>query len=255
MLASEISQLVTENTHIEAEVPICPPSELKLRLPRRDKHVQVVYRGQVEVKNVMDGTDDRIIAIVGPCSIHDPQAAREYAMKLHQLASELKGELLILMRVYFEKPRTNVGWKGLLNDPDLNDTCDIEKGLEVGRNLMLDIVGTGLPIAAEALDVLTPQYIQDLVSWTAIGARTTESPCHRQMCSGFTSAVGFKNGTDGNLDIAVNAIIASGSPSSFLTCSVEGQACIVRTCGNPHCHVVLRYGCHTHTKEKYRCKK
>ena len=237
----DVSQLVTENINIEEEVPICKPSELKTRLPRREKHIKVVHNGQVQVKRVLESEDDRFIVIVGPCSVHDVQAAREYAMKLHQLADELKNELVILMRVYFEKPRTNVGWKGLLNDPFLNDTCDIEKGLEMGRNLMLDITGTGMPIAAEALDVLTPQYIQDLVSWTAIGARTTESSCHRQMSSGFSSAVGFKNGTDGNLDVAVNAIRASSSPSSFLTCSVEGNVCVVRTKGNPLCHVVLRY--------------
>eukprot|EP01061_Rhynchopus_euleeides_P020234 TRINITY_DN32977_c0_g1_i1.p2 TRINITY_DN32977_c0_g1~~TRINITY_DN32977_c0_g1_i1.p2 ORF type:complete len:366 (+),score=174.73 TRINITY_DN32977_c0_g1_i1:57-1154(+) len=238
----DTSRLVTENLHIEAEVPICKPSELKARLPRRSKHVATVHEGQVAVKRVLDGEDNRLIVVVGPCSVHDVQAAREYAMKLHQLADELKDQLLIVMRVYFEKPRTHVGWKGLLNDPFLNDTCDIERGLEMGRNLMLDITGVGLPIAAEALDVLTPQYIQDLVSWTAIGARTTESPCHRQMCSGFSSAVGFKNGTDGSLDVAVNAIRAASAPSSFLTCSVEGNVCVVRTRGNPHCHVVLRGG-------------
>eukprot|EP01059_Diplonema_ambulator_P005711 TRINITY_DN154_c0_g2_i1.p1 TRINITY_DN154_c0_g2~~TRINITY_DN154_c0_g2_i1.p1 ORF type:complete len:384 (+),score=130.62 TRINITY_DN154_c0_g2_i1:56-1153(+) len=232
----------TENINIEAEITICKPSELKSRLPRREKHVNTVYQGQVAVKKVLDGSDDRLIVVVGPCSVHDVQAAREYAMKLKQLSDELNDTLVVLMRVYFEKPRTNVGWKGLLNDPFLDDTCNIEMGLEMGRNLMLDITGVGMPIAAEALDVLTPQYIQDLVSWTAIGARTTESPCHRQMASGFSSAVGFKNGTDGNLDVAVNAIRAASGPSSFLTCSVEGQVCIVRTKGNPFTHIVLRGG-------------
>jgi len=236
------AKVVVENINVECEMPICTPVELRKRFPSSEKHIQVVHKGQTAIKDVMEGKDHRLIVVVGPCSVHDVQAAREYAMKLQELAEELSDTLLLVMRVYFEKPRTNVGWKGLLNDPDLNGTFQIQKGLEIGRNLMLDITGIGLPIAAEALDVLTPQYIQDLVSWTAIGARTTESPCHRQMASAFTSAVGFKNGTSGDLEVAVNAIRACRNPSSFLTCSVEGQVCVVKTKGNPHAHIVLRGG-------------
>ncbi|KAJ9457440.1 Phospho-2-dehydro-3-deoxyheptonate aldolase [Diplonema papillatum] len=234
--------VVTENLNIEGEVAICKPSDLKARLPRLDNHVHTVHVGQTAVKNVLDGGDHRLVVIVGPCSIHDEKAAREYAAKLKKLSDELSHTLLILMRVYFEKPRTVVGWKGLLNDPFLDNTCAIEKGLELGRSIMLDITAAGVPVAAEALDVLTPQYIQDLVSWTCIGARTTESPCHRQMASALSSTVGFKNGTDGSMEVAINAIRAASHPSSFLSCSVSGQVCVVRTKGNAHTHIVLRGG-------------
>ena len=235
-------ELITENINIEAEVAICKPNELKASFPRSEKSIKTVHTGQTYFKNICDGREDRLVVIVGPCSIHDVEAAREYAAKLKALAEKLSDVLVIYMRVYFEKPRTNVGWKGLLNDPDLDNSCKIEKGLEMGRSLMLSVTEMGVPIAAEALDVLTPQYIQDLVSWTAIGARTTESPCHRQMASGFSSAVGFKNGTDGDLDVAVNAIRSACQPSSFLTCSVEGRVCVVETKGNAYTHIVLRGG-------------
>ena len=182
------------------------------------------------------------MVVVGPCSIHDVGAAKEYGEKLKKLADELSDSLYIVMRVYFEKPRTTVGWKGLINDPHLNDTFEIEEGLHIGRQLLCDLSEMGLPTATEALDPISPQYLQDLISWSAIGARTTESQTHREMSSGLSSSVGFKNGTDGGLDVAINALLSVAQPHSFLGINSQGNVAIINTSGNPHSHIVLRGG-------------
>ncbi|MDO4250914.1 MAG: 3-deoxy-7-phosphoheptulonate synthase, partial [Moraxella sp.] len=201
-----------------------------------------VLKGRKDIQNILDGKDKRILVVVGPCSIHDVTAAHEYADRLKELAEELKDTLLIVMRVYFEKPRTTTGWKGLINDPDMNDSFDINKGLRMARQLLLELNEKGLPCATEALDPNTPQYMQDLISWSAIGARTTESQTHREMSSGLSCPVGFKNGTDGGMTVAVNAMQAVKSGHSFLGLSSDGQVSIIKSRGNPYAHVVLRGG-------------
>ncbi|MDA8928392.1 3-deoxy-7-phosphoheptulonate synthase, partial [Gammaproteobacteria bacterium] len=193
-------------------------------------------------KAVLDREDPRLIVVVGPCSIHNPEEALAYARKLKPIADELAGSLLIVMRVYFEKPRTSVGWEGLIYDPHLDGSHRIDHGLKIGRRLMLDIADIGLPIGIEALDLITPQYLQDLVTWTAVGARTTESPTHRKLASGISSAVGFKNNIDGSLTVAVNAIRSAAANNSFISVTDEGKVAHFRTDGNPHCHVILRGG-------------
>ena len=194
------------------------------------------------IRNILDGNDPRLFVVVGPCSIHDVDAAIDYAHRLKALAEEVADTLYIVMRVYFEKPRTTVGWKGLINDPYLNDTFKIQEGLHIGRKLLLDIADIGLPTSTEALDPISPQYMQDCIAWSAIGARTTESQTHREMASGLSSAVGFKNGTDGGLDVAMNAIQSAQNPHRFLGINGEGQVAIIHTKGNPYAHVVLRGG-------------
>ncbi|MGB2131232.1 MAG: 3-deoxy-7-phosphoheptulonate synthase, partial [Marinobacterium sp.] len=194
------------------------------------------------IKDILDRKDKRLFVVVGPCSIHDTEAALEYGRKLKVLAEELKDSLYLVMRVYFEKPRTTVGWKGLINDPHLNDSFDIEEGLHIARKLLLDLSEMGLPLATEALDPISPQYMQDLISWSAIGARTTESQTHREMSSGLSCAVGFKNGTDGGLDVAVNAMKSVSHPHNFLGINGDGEVSMVRTRGNRYGHVVLRGG-------------
>ena len=198
--------------------------------------------GHRAVKGILDHEDARLIVVVGPCSIHSPEEALEYARRLKTLADDLSNELLIVMRVYFEKPRTSIGWEGLIYDPHLDGSHKIDHGLRIGRRLMLDIAEIGLPIGIEALDLITPQYLQDLVSWTAIGARTTESPTHRKLSSGISSAVGFKNNVDGGLMVAVNAIRSASATNSFISVTDEGKVALFRTEGNPHCHVILRGG-------------
>jgi len=201
-----------------------------------------VLAGHRAVKAVLDREDPRLIVVVGPCSIHNPEEALAYARKLKPIADELAGSLLIVMRVYFEKPRTSVGWEGLIYDPHLDGSHRIDHGLKIGRRLMLDIADIGLPIGIEALDLITPQYLQDLVTWTAVGARTTESPTHRKLASGISSAVGFKNNIDGSLTVAVNAIRSAAANNSFISVTDEGKVAHFRTDGNPHCHVILRGG-------------
>ncbi len=231
-----------ENLHIHSELEIIHPDQLKREYPLSQKAVDTVLHGQQTVKNILDGTDPRRFVVVGPCSIHDIKAAREYAEKLKQLADKVQDTLFLVMRVYFEKPRTNFGWQGLVNDPHLNGSCDIETGLRQARRLLLDIAEIGLPTAGEALDLVTPQYVQDLFSWTAIGARTTESQTHRKMASGFSSTVGFKNGTNGDLDVAINAMRAAAHENNFVSINSAGRVAVVRTKGNPYTHVVLRGG-------------
>ena len=231
-----------DDVNIEKFIPLMTPAQLKTELPLTDKAHKTVLEGRQTIQNILDGKDNRLLIVVGPCSIHDVEAAHEYADKLKVLADELKDSIFIVMRVYFEKPRTTTGWKGLINDPDMNDSFDIEKGLRMARKLLLDLNEKGLPCATEALDPNTPQYIQDLISWSAIGARTTESQTHREMSSGLSCPVGFKNGTDGSMTVAVNAMNAVKSGHSFLGLSSDGQVCIIKSKGNQYAHVVLRGG-------------
>ncbi len=231
-----------ENLNVASQEPLITPEALKRELPLSGKAAESVENGRQAIYDIMDGKDHRLFVVVGPCSIHDVEAAREYAAKLKKLADEVSDTLLIVMRVYFEKPRTTVGWKGLINDPHLNDTFDIEQGLHIGRRLLLDISELGLPTATEALDPISPQYLQDTISWSAIGARTTESQTHREMSSGLSMAIGFKNGTDGSLDVAVNAMKSVSHPHSFLGIDQQGKVAIIRTRGNNYGHVVLRGG-------------
>lgn len=231
-----------ENLNVASQEALITPEALKKEMPLSDKAAETVSKGRQAIYDIMDGKDHRLFVVVGPCSIHDVEAARDYATRLKKLADEVSDTLLIVMRVYFEKPRTTVGWKGLINDPHLNDTFDIEQGLHIGRRLLLDINELGLPAATEALDPISPQYLQDTIAWSAIGARTTESQTHREMSSGLSMAIGFKNGTDGSLDVAVNAMKSVSHPHSFLGIDQQGQVAIIRTKGNNYGHVVLRGG-------------
>ena len=237
-----MTDLSLEDVNIEAIEPMITPAALKAQIPVTNAARATVLKGRQTIQNILDGTDKRLFVVIGPCSIHDLKAAHEYAARLKALAAELEDTLYIVMRVYFEKPRTTVGWKGLINDPDLNGTFNIEKGLSTARQLLLDLNEKGLPCATEALDPNTPQYMQDLISWSAIGARTTESQTHREMSSGLSSPVGFKNGTDGGMTVAVNAMKSVESGHSFLGLSADGQVSVIRSKGNPYAHVVLRGG-------------
>ncbi len=235
-------QRLLENLNIQSQEPLITPLELKREIPITDRAGETVARGREAVQAILDGTDKRIFVVVGPCSIHDLDAAKDYAQRLKALADEVSDTLLIIMRVYFEKPRTTTGWKGLINDPYLNDSFKIQEGLHIGRRLLMDISELGLPTATEALDPISPQYLQDLITWSAIGARTTESQTHREMASGLSTAVGFKNGTDGGLTVAINAIQSAANPHRFLGINSEGRVAIITTKGNPYSHVVLRGG-------------
>jgi 3-deoxy-7-phosphoheptulonate synthase len=218
------------------------PEEVKAALPLSPAAAETVMRGREAVQRILDRQDHRLFVVVGPCSIHDVKAAREYAARLRRLADEVADTLLIVMRVYFEKPRTTVGWKGLINDPYMDDSFHIEKGLYLARELLLHLAELGLPTASEALDPITPQYLSDLITWTAIGARTTESQTHREMASGLSTPVGFKNGTDGSLSVAINAMHTVSTPHHFLGINQKGQSAVFRTRGNRYAHVVLRGG-------------
>ncbi len=231
-----------QNLHVQSTVPLTSPRDLKLKMSVGEAAAETVLNGRDAVKQILSGTDRRLIVIVGPCSIHDPTSAIEYAGRLHTLAEQVSDRMLLVMRVYFEKPRTTVGWKGLINDPHLNDTFDIGEGLRLARGLLLQIADLGLPAATEMLEPITPQYIADLVTLASIGARTTESPTHRQMASGLSMPVGYKNGTDGSFQVAIDAMQAARSPHSFLGIDADGQTCIVNTTGNPWSHLMLRGG-------------
>lgn len=231
-----------DNLNVVSQEILISPSELKTQLPLSDLASATVTYGRDTIRNILDREDPRLLVVIGPCSIHDPIAAIDYANRLKNLAIEVADTLFIVMRVYFEKPRTTVGWKGLINDPYLNDSFKIQEGLHVGRKLLLDIAELGLPTATEALDPISPQYLQDLISWSAIGARTTESQTHREMASGLSSAVGFKNGTDGSLTVAINALQSVSNPHRFLGINSEGQVSVIHTRGNAYGHVVLRGG-------------
>ncbi|MCL2447342.1 MAG: 3-deoxy-7-phosphoheptulonate synthase, partial [Polyangiaceae bacterium] len=232
----------TNNIHVLDTQPLPSPDALKGDLPITEGAAELVYRSRAEIRAVLSGHDRRPLVVVGPCSIHDPASAMDYAERLLALRRRVEDDLIIVMRVYFEKPRTTVGWKGLINDPHLNGSHDIASGLRVARALLLDVAHIGLPAATEMLDPISPQYLADLVSWTAIGARTTESQTHREMASGLSMPVGYKNGTDGSLTVAINALIAASRPHSFLGIDGAGRVAVVRTKGNPDGHVVLRGG-------------
>jgi 3-deoxy-7-phosphoheptulonate synthase len=221
---------------------VVTPTELKKELPLPESVRELVANSRQTVKDILDGKDDRLFAVVGPCSIHDTELALEYGKRLKALADEVSEQIFIIMRVYFEKPRTTVGWKGLINDPHLNGSFEIEDGLRKARKILIDLSEIGLPLATEALDPISPQYLQDTITWTAIGARTTESQTHREMSSGLSSPVGFKNGTDGSLDVAVNAMKSVVSGHAFLGINPQGQVAITKTKGNQYGHVVLRGG-------------
>jgi 3-deoxy-7-phosphoheptulonate synthase len=221
---------------------VVTPTELKKELPLPEAVRELVTNSRQTVKDILDGKDDRLFAVVGPCSIHDTELALEYGKRLKALADAVSEQIFIIMRVYFEKPRTTVGWKGLINDPHLNGSFEIEDGLRKARKLLINLSEIGLPLATEALDPISPQYLQDTITWTAIGARTTESQTHREMSSGLSSPVGFKNGTDGSLDVAVNAMKSVVSGHAFLGINPQGQVAITKTKGNQYGHVVLRGG-------------
>ncbi|UVB00674.1 2-keto-3-deoxy-D-arabino-heptulosonate-7-phosphate synthase I alpha [Acinetobacter lwoffii] len=240
--SNPISASDIDDVNIHSMIPLVTPAELKAELPLTETAYQTVLHGRETIRKILDGEDKRLFVVIGPCSIHDPAAAHEYAERLKVLSEKVKDSLYIVMRVYFEKPRTTVGWKGLINDPDMNDSFNIEKGLRIGRKLLLELNEMGLPCATEALDPNSPQYYQDLISWSAIGARTTESQTHREMSSGLSSPVGFKNGTDGGLTVATNAMQSVKHGHSFLGLNDQGQVAVIRTSGNPYAHVVLRGG-------------
>ena len=232
----------TSNLRIRSLEPLVPPSRLCALLPLDGAALETVLAGRPAVEAVLGGSDPRLIVVVGPCSIHDLDGARDYAARLHELADSLADRLLVIMRVYFEKPRTTVGWKGLINDPHLDDSFDVGTGLRLGRSLLIEIARMGLPTATEFLEPITPQYIADTIVLGAIGARTTESPTHRQMASGLSMPVGFKNSTDGSLQAAIDAMLAAKTPHSFLGIDNDGGTCVVSTTGNPWGMLMLRGG-------------
>ncbi|WP_078085895.1 3-deoxy-7-phosphoheptulonate synthase [Microbulbifer mangrovi] len=231
-----------DDLNVLSQDVLITPEALKSELPVSESAEATVAAGRAAVRDILDRKDHRLMVVIGPCSVHDVEAAMDYANRLKALAEKVSDTLLIVMRVYFEKPRTTVGWKGLINDPHLDDSFKIEEGLHIGRKLLLDISELGLPTSTEALDPISPQYLQDLISWSAIGARTTESQTHREMASGLSSAVGFKNGTDGSLEVAINALQSTAHPHRFLGINKEGQVAIIHTAGNKYGHVVLRGG-------------
>ncbi|MFV2060439.1 MAG: 3-deoxy-7-phosphoheptulonate synthase AroG [Gammaproteobacteria bacterium] len=232
----------TDDTRIKSVTEVVAPAELHESLPITEMASDTVFNTRKAIHNVLHGVDDRLVVIVGPCSIHDSKAALEYANRLSELKKQYQDDLIIVMRVYFEKPRTTVGWKGLINDPDLNGSFQINKGLKIARELLLELNNFGIPAATEFLDLITPQYFADLISWGAIGARTTESQVHRELASGLSCPVGFKNGTNGNLRVAVDAIRAVQDPHIFLSVTKQGHSAIFSTTGNNDCHIILRGG-------------
>ncbi|MEA1064469.1 3-deoxy-7-phosphoheptulonate synthase AroG [Erwinia sp. HR93] len=231
-----------DDTRIKEINELLPPVALLEKFPATERAAQTVAQARTAIHTLLKGEDDRLLVVIGPCSIHDPKAAKEYASRLLALRNELHDELEIVMRVYFEKPRTTVGWKGLINDPYMDNSFRINDGLRIARKLLLDINDSGLPAAGEFLDMITPQYVADLMSWGAIGARTTESQVHRELSSGLSCPVGFKNGTDGTIKVAIDAINAAGAPHCFLSVTKWGHSAIVNTAGNEDCHIILRGG-------------
>jgi 3-deoxy-7-phosphoheptulonate synthase len=227
---------------IEEIVPLVTPARMLEERPLGPREAEVVLQGRASIAAILDRADDRVLVVVGPCSVHDPAAAMEYARRLREKRDELDEELLIAMRVYFEKPRTTTGWKGMINDPHLDGSGDVNTGLRWARELLLEVLGLGLPVGCEFLDPITPQYISDAVAWGAIGARTAESQIHRQLASGLSMPVGFKNRTDGNLSVAVDAVRAAAAPHAFAGIDVTGTPAILYTSGNPDCHIILRGG-------------
>lgn len=235
-------QQLIQDVNIAGTTALTSPANLKSQLPVSDTAAEAVYDSRQTVASILQGDDHRVIAIVGPCSIHNEEIALEYAERLKALADEVREQIVVVMRVYFEKPRTTVGWKGLINDPHLNDTFDLTTGLERARRILLQVAGLHLPAASEVLEPITPQYIADLITLASIGARTTESPTHRQMASGLSMPVGFKNSTEGSLEVAINAMQAARAEHRFLGIDNEGKTCVVKTRGNPLGHLILRGG-------------
>jgi 3-deoxy-7-phosphoheptulonate synthase len=232
----------TDDVRITGLKEVLPPMELHEEFPMDERASETVYHARDAIHNILHGEDDRLVVVVGPCSVHDPDAAREYAKGLKGLMHELEDDLCIIMRVYFEKPRTTVGWKGLINDPDLDESFKINKGLRLARELLRDLAVEGIPTGTEYLDLISPQYIADLVSWGAIGARTTESQGHRELASGLSCPVGFKNSTDGGFKIAIDAVNAASNPHVFMSLNKKGHSAIFSTKGNNDCHIILRGG-------------
>ena len=232
----------TDDLRITAMTEVISPEQLHKDCQISESASKLIFDTRTAIHNILNGKDDRLLVIIGPCSIHDPDAAREYAKKLKEMRDELCDDLLIVMRVYFEKPRTTVGWKGLINDPNLDESYEINKGLHLARCLLTDLNDMDVPAATEFLDLITPQYIADLISWGAIGARTTESQVHRELASGTSAPVGFKNGTDGTLKVAIDAISSASRPHNFLSLTKEGYSAIFATTGNDDCHIILRGG-------------
>jgi 3-deoxy-7-phosphoheptulonate synthase len=241
-LESMMDSTILDDTNINSSKVLIAPKELKEKLPLSPELEQRIFNSRKQIQNILSFEDRRKFIVVGPCSIHDVDAAIEYAHKLKDLADRVKDKFLLIMRVYFEKPRTTVGWKGLINDPDLDESFDIAKGLYVARNLLLKIAEIGLPTATEALDPIIPQYLDELISWAAIGARTTESQTHREMASGLSMPVGFKNGTDGSIKVALNALQSARQPHNFLGIDKHGQVSVFQTRGNSYGHIILRGG-------------
>lgn len=245
MSQSSIAQVLNRplsNTNILAEKTLVSPDVLRQNFPRSENCSQTIETGRANVEAILDGKDKRLLAVVGPCSIHDIDTAKAYATKLMALRERVSDRIELVMRVYFEKPRTTVGWKGLINDPHLNGSFDVETGLSRARELLVWLAELGMPTGTEALDPISPQYLSDLFTWSAIGARTTESQTHREMSSGLSTAVGFKNGTDGNLEVALNAMQSAANPHSFLGIDAEGRVTVLKTRGNAYGHVILRGG-------------
>jgi 3-deoxy-7-phosphoheptulonate synthase len=231
---------VTDDLRIQKTNELVSPESLLTDIPLTEKASTTVSSARDAISSILRGEDERLLVVVGPCSIHDPDAAREYARHLQASATKLAEDLLVVMRVYFEKPRTTVGWKGLINDPDLNNTFQINKGLHLARQLLADLGEMGLPAGTEYLDLISPQYVADLVSWGAIGARTTESQTHRELASGLSCPVGFKNATDGDIQVAIDAISSASQPHHFLSVTKQGRSAIFQTSGNEDCHIILR---------------
>lgn len=230
----------TNDLRIKGIKKVIPPARLQEELPITNEASETVYRTRRAIQEMLSENNDRLLVIIGPCSIHDPQAARDYAKRLRLVIDQLADELLIVMRVYFEKPRSTVGWKGLINDPYLDGSFQINEGLRLARKLLLDLATAGIPAATEYLDLISPQYVADLISWGAIGARTTESQVHRELASGLSCPVGFKNATNGSLDGAIAATVSASKPHHFLSLTISGHSAIFSTTGNPDCHVILR---------------
>ena len=237
-----MTQELIYNLNVKAQQVLSTPQLIKNEIPVPDKAVSTIINGRKSIEAILDRKDKRLLVVVGPCSIHDTNAAMDYASRLRRLSEQVSETMMIVMRVYFEKPRTTVGWKGLINDPQMDESFDIEEGLRIARRLLIDINEMGLPAGTEALDPISPQYLGDLISWSAIGARTTESQTHREMASALSSPVAFKNGTDGSLSVAVNALHSVSNPHSFLGINSDGQVAITHTKGNRYGHIVLRGG-------------
>jgi 3-deoxy-7-phosphoheptulonate synthase len=239
---SNTERIRVENVHVAEVKPLIPPRALKDEFPQSAAAREFVFMARKTVNAILNGEDKRFLVVIGPCSLHDPGAAMVYAERLKKLAAELDDQLYICMRTYFEKPRTTVGWKGLINDPHLDGTNDLETGLREARKILIEVANMGLPAATEMLDPIVPQYIAELITWASIGARTTESQTHREMASGLSMPVGFKNSTDGNLQVAINAMMSAHSPHHFLGIDADGRASVIVTKGNPYGHVILRGG-------------